>query len=585
MTRAAQPETDAAEKAADNVTPAARLLKLYDAEWQISLAEDPIGATYTGDTKSNSFWPDQSLAAIERRHRHKISVLKQLEEIDASQLQGQDRINYQLFRKRYEEDVAGHQYKGYLIPLDHRDGIQTMEQLAEVIDFEKIKDYEDWITRLRTFDRMMDETLDLLKGGVKAGMVHSRIVAQRIPNQIKQHILKDPTASLYYMPFRKMTDSIPEAEQKRLQAEAQDAIATVIVPSYEKMLKFFEETYLPACYEQVGIWQAPHGQEYYAHLARHFTTTDMTPDQIHEIGLKEVARIHQEMEAIIEQVGFKGTFQEFLTFLRTDPQFYFKTQEELLEASQVACKKIDPQLIKLFKTLPRTPYGVQAIPANIAPDTTAAYYRPPDAKGTRPGMYFVNLYKPETRPKYEIEALTLHESVPGHHLQIALANELDELPMFRSQWGYTAFIEGWGLYSESLGPELGCYKDPYSKFGQLTYEMWRAVRLVVDTGMHSKKWTRQQAIEFFAKNAAKSMHDIEVEIDRYIAWPGQALAYKIGELKIRELRTRAETELGDKFDIREFHDAVLKNGAVSLQVLEDVIDQWIAEQKKNTTAS
>jgi prolyl oligopeptidase len=405
-----------------------------------------------------------------------------------------------------------------------------------------------------------------------------------VPGQIRKQIVDDPADSLYYKPLRDFSeaDGIDAAMQERLRTEARAAIAEGVVPAYRRMLEFFENEYLPACYDEVGVWQRPQGDELYAFEARRYTTTDLTPEQIHGIGLKEVARIRAEMEQIVRDVGWDGTFREFLDDLRTNPRFYYKDANELLDAYRAVTKKIDPELPKLFKRLPRIPYGVEAIPEHMAPDTTTAYYRPPSADGLRAGTYFVNLYRPEVRPKYEIEALSLHESVPGHHLQIALAMELESLPEFRRYGGYTAFVEGWALYGERLGEEMGLYDDPYSKFGQLTYEMWRAVRLVVDTGMHAFHWPRQRAIDYFQEHTAKTLLDIENEVDRYIAWPGQALAYKIGELKIRELRERAEEQLGERFDIREFHDVVLSSGAVTLDVLDENVTAWI-EQRRDST--
>jgi prolyl oligopeptidase len=566
-----------AEESADPVVK--QLHIIYEAEWQQFIKDNPLEATYAGDKRYNDSWPDFSLEAFEKRHKHRVEVLKHLDTVDTSKFVGQELINFQLFMRRFALDVAGHKFQYYLIPLNHREGIQTEDQIGDIIDFDNIKDYEDWISRLKNFGKYMDQTLALLDKGIEQKIVHARIVMERVPAQVRAQIVEDPTKSLFYHPFLRMKDKITEADKAKLQQAGQLAIKNSVVPAYERMLKFIQEKYIPACNEIVGIQQVPQGAELYAHLTKVYTTTNFTPSEIHDIGLKEVARIRAAMEQVQRDVKFNGTFAEFIQHMRTDPQFYYKTPEELYAATQVVCKRIDPQLVKLFKTLPRIPYGVEAIPANIAPDTTAAYYRPPDAKGARAGMYFVNLYKPDTRPKYEIEALTLHEAVPGHHLQLALATELYDLPTFRAQWGYTAFIEGWGLYSESLGKELGCYQTPYDRFGQLTYEMWRAIRLVLDTGIHSKGWTRQQSIEFFANNSSKSLHDIENEVDRYIAWPGQALAYKMGELKIQALRKKAEQELGNKFDIREFHDAVLLNGAVTMEVLEELITEWIKLQK------
>ena len=407
-----------------------------------------------------------------------------------------------------------------------------------------------------------------------------KIVMQRVPAQIDKQITPTAEENSFYAPLKKFPKDISEADQTRLKSAAKEAINSHVIPSYSKLKDYFEKEYLPASYENVGVWQRKNGDKLYEFLARSYTTTNLTPKEIHEKGLAEVKRIRAEMEKIKTSVGFKGTLPEFFTFLRTDPKFFYKTPEEFLNAYRAISKKIDPELVKIFRTLPRMPYGVTPIPDKIAPDTTTAYYNSPAADGSRPGLYFVNLYKPETRPKWEMMSLSIHEAVPGHHLQIALAQELGDIPNFRKYGGYTAFVEGWGLYSESLGEELGLYNDPYDKFGQLTYEMWRAVRLVVDTGMHYYKWDRQKAIDFFKENAAKTDQDIVNEIDRYISDPGQALAYKIGELKIKELRARSKNELGDKFDIKDFHDIVLLSGAVPLDILERNVNEYIAKKKR-----
>jgi len=562
-----------------------QLHKLFEEEWEYTLRENPTFASYLGDRRYNDRWTDVSLDAIERRHQHDREVLHKLDAISYQALPEADKINYTLFRQSYENDVEGYQFGWYLLPVSHQGGLQTANDLADALRFATVKDYEDWIARLRSFPTLMEQTLALLRAGIGTGMVHPRVIMERLPDQIAAQIVDDPGDSLFFKPFRQFPEDIAAGERERLRAEAKQAIAEDIIPSFRKFRAFFNQEYLPACLERVGVWQLPRGKELYAHRARVYTTTDLSPEEIHQIGQREVRRIRTQMEEIIKQVKFEGSFEEFLHFLRTDPQFYYDDPQELLAAYRALTKRIDPTLVKLFKTLPRMPYGVEPIPDHIAPDTTTAYYRPPAADGSRAGTYFVNLYRPEVRPKYEMEALSIHEAVPGHHLQIALAMELGELPAFRRYGGYTAFTEGWGLYSESLGDELGFYQDPYSKFGQLTYEMWRAVRLVVDTGMHHMGWTRQQAIDFFKANAAKTEVDIVNEIDRYIAWPGQALAYKIGELKIKELRARATRELGESFDVREFHDVVLGSGAVTLDILEANVNAWIGRKKAAATAA
>jgi uncharacterized protein (DUF885 family) len=559
---------------------ARELHKLFDEEWEWTMRENPTFASNLGDRRYNDRWEDASLENVERQHEHRLETLRRLQTIPRARLSPADQLNYDLFQKDLASDIEGHKFKLYLLPVNQRGGIQTADELTELLRFQTVKDYEDWIARMRAFPLYMDQTLALMREGVRAGLLWPKAVEQRVAAQIDKQLVERAEDSPFFKPFRQFPADISEAERARLVRDAREAVAQSVVPAYKKLKEYFVKEYLPASFERVGIWQWPNGAEAYAFLARRYTTTEMTPEQIHQKGLAEVARIRAEMQKVMEQVGFRGTLKEFFKKLRTDEQFYYKTPEDLLEAYRATAKRIDPNLVKVFKTLPRQPHGVTPIPDAVAPDTTTAYYQPGAADGSRPGFYYVNLYKPETRPKWEMMALSLHESVPGHHLQIARAMELGEIPKFRRYGGgYTAFVEGWGLYAESLGEDMGLYDDPYSKFGQLTYEMWRAVRLVVDTGMHFYKWDRQKAIDYFMENAAKTELDVTNEIDRYITDPGQALAYKIGQLKIKELRARARQQLGERFDVREFHDVVLGSGAVPLDVLERNVDEWIEKQK------
>lgn len=558
---------------------------LFAAAWDYDMQQRPEQASEMGDRRWNDRWTDMSLEAYARRDQHNKEVLAQLAKIDRKSLNKIDQLNYDLFQKRYQDRVESYKYHWYLMSFNQREGPQTSDELGDSLRFENLKDYSDWLARMRAMPARMDQVIALLQQGIRERMVHPRVIMERIPGQIAKQIVSDPTQSGFYKPFKHFPKAISPADQERLQREAREAVEQQVVPAFTKFKHFFEAEYLPACYDKVGAWQLPHGEELYANFVRSYTTTKETPEEVHQIGLKEVARINKEMDRIMQQTGFKGSRSEFFQFLRTDPQFFYKTPEELFEAYKALAKTVDPNLVKVFRKLPREPYGVDAIPAAVAPDTTAAYYRPGAADGSRAGTYFVNLYKPDARPKWEMTALTLHESVPGHHLQIALAHELGEMPKFRRYGEYTVYVEGWGLYAESLGDDMGLYDDPYSKFGQLSYEMWRAVRLVVDTGMHVKHWTREQAIQYFMENCPKHELDITNEIDRYIAWPGQALAYKTGELKIKELRARAKEKLGANFDLKEFHDVVLASGPVPLDILERNVDEWIATKSRSNAGS
>ena len=551
---------------------------LLDEAWEWRLASDPVFASRLGDRRYNSDWTDDSVDAIEARHLETRQFLRRLLRIDSSRLNETSRLDYELFRRELTTDVERHQFRGELLPFSHRGGIQNLDSLADLLRFETASDYEDWIARLGKLDTLVDQQIALAKAGLEAGIVPPRVLMQRVPAQIDAQVVDTAEASPFFEVFEALPETIDAETQARLREQALAVIEDVVLPAYTRLARWFEEDYLPATRETVGLSALPNGRAWYEFLAREYTTTTMTPDEIHRLGLNEVKRLRDAMLEIIEEVGFDGGFDAFLEYLRTDPEFYFDNPDELYEAYLATCKRIDPELVKLFGKLPRMPYGVRPIPDAIAPDTTTAYYTRPAADGSRAGTYWVNLYRPEVRPKYEIEVLSVHEAVPGHHLQLALQQELGDLPAFRRYSGFTAFSEGWGLYSESLGYELGLYRDPYSRFGALTYEMWRAVRLVVDTGLHYKGWTRDQAIDFFKANAAKTEHDIVNEIDRYIGNPGQALAYKIGQLKMLELRRAAETRLGDGFDIRAFHDELLGAGAIPLDVLESRMNAWIAAQ-------
>jgi uncharacterized protein (DUF885 family) len=551
---------------------------LLEESWEWQLVENPVRASRLGDRRFNEQWADMSLTAIERRHAEQQAFLRRLRTIDSSQLSAADALNYDLFRRQIENTLDSHEFKNYLMPMSQRGGVQSLETTAETLRLNNAKDYEDWLARMTQIEAVIEQTTARMEEGRKTGYMPPKILMERIPNQLSSQLVEDPESSPFFKSFANMPDEIGSEDQERIKQLAIEVIEASIVPAYREFDHYFNDTYLPASRESIGASSLPNGEAFYEYRTRLYTTTQMTPDEIHRLGLNEVKRIRDEMQLIIDELEFAGSFDDFLNFLRTDPQFYYDTPEELFNGYLAVSKRIDPELVKLFGKLPRIPYGLRAIPDNIAPDTTTAYYNRPAADGSRPGYYYVNLYRPEVRPKYEMEVLSIHEAVPGHHLQIALQMEMEEMPSFRKYSGFTAFSEGWGLYSESLGFEMGFYQDPYSHFGALTYDMWRAVRLVVDTGMHYKGWTRQQAIDFFKDNAAKTETDIVNEIDRYISWPGQALAYKIGQLQMLELRKKAEQALGDDFDVKAFHDELLGAGAIPMEILETRMNRWLTEQ-------
>jgi uncharacterized protein (DUF885 family) len=570
--------------------PSSALATLLADDWQYHLSHSPTYASILGDRRWNDRWDDLSLAGIEADHEHDIAFLDKLGKLTRGKLSEADRLNAELSGREHRERIEAHALGLQFLPLNHMrglpegtgefPGVQNAGQLAKQLRFTTLEDYRDWLARLDGLSAYVDQTLALLQESVRRKMVWPRVVLERIPPQLDPLVAGAPTDSIFYAPFKQLPDALPEAERKALAQSAERLVRDRVQPAYRRLRDFVTDTYLAAAPTEVGVGRWPDGERLYAFCIRRNTTTDITADQAHQLGLSEVARIRAEMEAVKTRAGWKGSLADTFQQLRTDSRYFYRTGDELLLHTRALAKRIDPKLVRLFGTLPRLPYGVEPTPAAMAPDATTGFYYPGAEDGSRAGTYWVNTYKPETRPRWEMVPLTLHEAVPGHHLQVALAAEQHDLPAFRRHRYDVAFGEGWGLYSESLADELGLVDDPADKMGQLAYEMWRAVRLVVDTGMHVKGWTRAKAIEYFLENSPRTELDVTNEVDRYIAYPGQALAYKVGQLKIRELRTRAEKALGSRFDVRAFHDAVLLQGSLPLDVLERRIDGWIAAQQK-----
>ena len=550
--------------------------KYLSNQWEQNLKDRPIFASLLGN---KSFNQDITSNSIQEFVKNKAKLNKDLINLNSfnyEKLNSDNKLNYKLKRIGLNNSIEAAQYPSYYMSLNQRGGVQSYYETGDRLVYESKQDYEDWLIRLSKYADNIANTKTNVEEGLEKGYTQPQLVTRQVILQIDNILNSEIEDNPYLKIFLTADNSFfNEGEKEDLINRATLLIKSQIIPAYVDLNNFLKNTYLPNSRSSIGLNGVPGGDKWYEYAARYHTTTDLTPDEIHDIGLKEVLRIRKEMEQIITDLEWDGDFKSFLNYLRTSPRFYYDNPEDLLNAYLIMAKSIDPLLPKIFKVFPRAPYGVIPIPAESAPYTTTAYYNSP-AKG-RPGYFYANLYKPESRPKYEIPVLTVHEAVPGHHFQISIAQELENVPTFRKYQSFTAFVEGWGLYSEELGEFMNLYDDPYDKFGQLTYDMWRAIRLVVDTGMHYKNWSRQEAIDLFVENTAKSNLDIENEVDRYIAWPGQALAYKIGQLKMLELRNKAEKELGDKYDIKDFHHELLKRGSLPLDILEDYINDWIEE--------
>jgi uncharacterized protein (DUF885 family) len=578
---------------ADQANAGQRFRAFLAEDWKRWMQEYPEMATAVGFPGQNRRWTDESPAGFDARVKHLRESLAALQQFKRDSLPLSEQLNFDLYHELLETTVEGlpfgddpMPFRGVTpanrwMPVSQMGGIQqgAAEALA-TMPREKLFDYEDIIARLEALPAAVDQTIGNLQEGLKRGYTTPKITMRDVPKQITDLIPADPLKSALLEPFTEFPPNLSIAERNRLLDRAKRIYTSNLVPAFQNLNNYLVATYIPACRENIAASALPDGAAAYAFHVRWQTTTPLTPQQIHEIGLTEVKRIRADMDKVMQSTGFHGNFHAFTESLRTDPRFYYTQPDDLVDGYRIIVKKIDPELAHEFGKLPRLPYGVTPIPAFKAPSQTTAYYQPGAPSAGRPGTYFVNTYNLAARPKWEMEALSLHESVPGHHLQISLAQEMENVPEFRRHIGYSAFVEGWALYAESLGGDLGMYKDPYSKFGQLSYEMWRAVRLVVDTGMHAKGWSRQQTIDYFRENTGKTDQDITVEVDRYIVWPGQALAYKLGQLKIRELRTRAEKTMGNGFDIRSFHDAVLEEGAIPLDILEAHMNAWLAQSTK-----
>jgi uncharacterized protein (DUF885 family) len=557
-----------------------RLHKLFDIDWARGIRESPEFATDLGYPGLDDRWTDMSEAAIAERKTEAQWPLDVIQSINRNALSAADQLNYDLFRHNAQDAVDNNKFPGEYLAVSQLGGVQqTIPQVIAQMPHGAIKQYENILSRMRAAPALLDQNIELMQHGIKIGVVQPKIILRNVPAQVLKVIPDDPMASTLLKPFADFTPAVPQPDRDRLTTTAIQIYKDDIVPAYHRLHDFLVDDYIPHARDSIAWTALPQGADWYRLQVRENTTTDMTPAEIHDLGLSEVKRDDAEMHQVAASSGYKGDFNAFENFLRTDPQFYYTDPEALLAGYRNIAKQIDPILPQFFNKLPRLTYGIRAIPAYAADSAPAAYYMSGSIAAGRPGWFCANTSHLTSRAKWQMEVLTLHESVPGHHLQLSLAEEMENVPEFRKYSSYTAFAEGWALYCERLGSELGFYKDPYSKFGQLTFDMWRACRLVIDTGIHTQGWSRQQAIDYLMANAGKDENSATVEVDRYIASPGQALAYKIGQLKILALRAEATRDLGDAFDLRRFHDALLANGSLPLPILDQQIKAWIASQK------
>jgi len=565
----------------DIQTDSQRLKNLFDRFFEDTQRMNPEFATYLGITREyNAQWSDFSEEGFFNRNQMMQSYLDELLSIDLQTLTNEEGVSYQVLKKALDESLEEYQLKIRYMPLDHLSGVPfEIQQILDVMPVDTRQDYENILSRLDAIPKLLDQTLVLLDKGLNEGLTQPRIPLRSLPQGILNLISPDFKESVFFCPFLNYPVDFRPDECGDFSARAVRLIEKKVYPAYQKLYNYVANVYLPNCRDTISISDLPEGKRRYQFYINHHTTTSLTPEEIHACGLKEVERIRQEMKRIVDDLGFQGPFEEFFHYLNTNPDFYYDTSEDLLSGYRQIIQTINAKLPELFRRLPKLPCEVVPVPSYSEQTQIGAYYMPGSPSSGRPGRFFVNTYDLPTRPKWEMESLALHEAIPGHHFQITIAQENSKLPEFRKNLNFTAYVEGWALYAESLGGEIGLYQSPYSKFGRLVAEVWRAVRLVVDTGMHALGWTREEAIAYFKANTGVDGHDVITEIDRYLVWPGQALSYKIGELTIQKWRNEAKEALGDAFDIRQFHDILLEKGALPLDICEQQIQQWISAQQ------